>query len=48
MPLIKNMMYIKFFISFISLVKDKFGNYVVQKMIEYAPEEQRQKVIEHS
>ena len=25
----------------ISLTRDKFGNYVVQKMIEYAPEKQR-------
>ena len=33
--------------SLISLVKDKFGNYVVQKMIEHAPEKQRQQIIEH-
>ena len=33
--------------SLISLVKDKFGNYVVQKMIEYAPEESRKLIVEH-
>ena len=32
--------------SLISLVKDKFGNYVVQKMIEYAPEKPRMLIIE--
>ena len=33
--------------SLISLVKDKFGNYVVQKMIEYAPEKPRMLIVEH-
>ena len=33
--------------SLISLVKDKFGNYVVQKMIEHAPENSRKAVVEH-
>ena len=33
--------------SLISLVKDKFGNYVVQKMIEYAPEKSRMLIVEH-
>ena len=33
--------------SLISLVKDKFGNYVVQKMIEYAPEKPRMAMIDH-
>ena len=33
--------------SLISLVKDKFGNYVVQKMIENAPENERKAIVEH-
>ena len=32
--------------SLISLVKDKFGNYVVQKIIEYAPEKSRILMVE--
>jgi hypothetical protein len=30
--------------SLVSLVKDKFGNYVVQKMIEYAEKEKKMKL----
>ena len=32
--------------SLINLVKDKFGNYVVQKMIEYSDPEQREQIIQ--
>ena len=32
--------------SLISLVKDKFGNYVVQKMIEYSEPDQKERIIQ--
>lgn len=32
--------------SLITLVKDKFGNYVVQKMIEYSDNEQKERIIQ--
>ena len=35
----------KMYNSLISLVKDKFGNYVVQKMIEYSDDDKRKEII---